>query len=191
MKDKVRSLLSSSRTEEKLIVKTESCLPDNSDKKYTKKVDKRQRLFARSRPPTSRVTTSLSHSPPASFVYSLFKTLSGGRLSVMSTARNLIRSCSGSLTVQHFARRTVANSPRIQFLAVGSRRFYSGDTEPSGEKSGGESKDASSPKNEPELSKQLEEVADLKVCIFFRDRWHFAVDICPVDSATVSPGRLY
>ena len=129
--------------------------------------------------PTSRATVSLRF-PPAS---SLFKTLSGGQPSVMNTTRNLIRSCSGSLTVQHLARRTVANSPRTQFLAVGSRRLYSEDAKPSGRKSEEESKDAGPSKDESESFKQLavkeEEVADLKVCLFFRDRWHSVADICP------------
>ena len=84
----------------------------------------------------------------------------------MNTTRNLIRSCSGSLTVQHLARRTVANSPRTQFLA---RRFYSEDAKPSEQKSEEESKDAGPSKDESGLSKQLtakeEEVADLKVCL--------------------------
>ena len=101
----------------------------------------------------------------------------------MNATRNLIRSCSGSLAVQHLARRTVANSPRTQFLAVGSRRFYSEDAKPSEQKNGEESKDAGPSKDESEFSKQLvakeEEVADLKVCLFFRDRWHSVADICP------------
>jgi len=84
----------------------------------------------------------------------------------MNSARNLIRSCSGSLTVQHLARRTVANSPRTQFMAIGSRRFYSEDAQPSEQKSEGESKDAGPSKDGSEFSKQLaakeEEVADLK-----------------------------
>ena len=113
----------------------------------------------------------------------------------MNTTRNLIRSCSGSLAVQHFARRTVASSPRTQFLAVGSRRFYSEDTKPSERKREGESKDAGPSKDESEFSIQLaakeEEVTDLKVCIFFRDRWHSVTDICSVESAKVSSGRLY
>lgn len=101
----------------------------------------------------------------------------------MNTARNLVRSCSGSLTVQHLARRAVTNSPRTQFLAVGSRRFYSEDTKPSEQKSEGERKDSGSSMDESELSKQLavkeEEVADLKVCLFLCDRWHSVADICP------------
>ena len=92
----------------------------------------------------------------------------------MNTTRNLIRSCSGSLTVQHLARRTVANSPRTQFLAVGSRRFYSEDAKPSEQKSEEESKDVGPSKDESEFSKRLaakeEEVTDLKVCLLFRDR---------------------
>jgi len=84
----------------------------------------------------------------------------------MNTTRNLIRSCSGSLAVQHFARRTVANSPRTQFLAVGSRRFYSEDTKPSEQKSEEGNKDAGPSKDESEFSKQLtakeQEVTDLK-----------------------------
>ena len=92
----------------------------------------------------------------------------------MNPTRNLIRSCSGSLTVQHLARRTVANSPRTQFLAVGSRRFYSEDTKPSEQKSEGENEDAGPSKGASEFSKQLaakeEEVADLKVSLFLHDR---------------------
>lgn len=92
----------------------------------------------------------------------------------MNTTRNLVRSCSGSLTVQHFARRTVANSPRTQFLAVGSRRLYSEDTRPSEQKSEGENKEAGPSKDEPEFSKRLaakeEEVTDLKVSLF---SWRF------------------
>ena len=92
----------------------------------------------------------------------------------MNPARNLIRSCSGSLAVQHLARRTVANSPRTQLLAVGSRRFYSEDAKPSEQKSEGENKDAGPSRAESESSKQLaakeEEVTDLKVCLFLRDR---------------------
>jgi len=84
----------------------------------------------------------------------------------MNPTRNLIRSCSGSLTVQHLARRTVANSPRTQLLAVGSRRFYSEDAKSSEQKSEGETKDVGPSKDESEFSKQLaakeEEVADLK-----------------------------
>ena len=101
----------------------------------------------------------------------------------MNTTRNLIRSCSGSLAVQHFARRTVASSPRTQFLAVGSRRFYSEDTKPSEQKREEGNKDAGPSKDESEFPKQLaakeQEVADLKVCLFFRDRWHSVADICP------------
>jgi len=100
----------------------------------------------------------------------------------MNPTRNLIRSCSGSLTVQHLARRTVANSPRTQFL-VGSRRFYSEDTKPSEQKSEGENKDAGPSKDRSEFSKQLaakeEEVADLKVCLFLHDRWHSITDVGP------------
>lgn len=85
----------------------------------------------------------------------------------MNPTRNLIRSCSGSLTVRHLARRTVANSLRTQSLAVNSRRFYSEDAKPSERGSEGESKDAGPSKAESELSKQLatkeEEVTDLKV----------------------------
>jgi hypothetical protein len=95
----------------------------------------------------------------------------------MNATRNLIQSFSGSLTVQHLARRTVANSPRIHFLAIGSRRCYSEDSKPSERKGEGESKDTASSKDESELSKKLavkeEEVADLKVSLFFRDRWPF------------------
>ena len=101
----------------------------------------------------------------------------------MNPTRNLIRSCSGSLNVQHLARRTVANSPRTQFLTVGSRRFYSEDAKPSEQKTEEESKCAGPSKDESESSKQLaakvEEVADLKVCLFFRDRPHSVADICP------------
>lgn len=128
-----------------------------------------------SRLPTSRAPASLLRFPPASFLSLPLQTLSGGRPSVMNTTRNLIRSCSGSLTVQHLARRTAASSPRTQFLAVGSRRFYSEGANPSGQESEGGSKDPDSSKTESELSKQLaakeEEVADLKVCLFLRDRW--------------------
>ena len=89
----------------------------------------------------------------------------------MNATRNLIRSCSGSFTVQHFARRTVANPPHTQFLVVGSRRFYSEDTRPSEQKSEGEIKDAGSSKDESGFSKKLaakeEEVTDLKVCLSF------------------------
>jgi len=64
------------------------------------------------------------------------------------------------------ARRTVANSPRTQFLAAGSRRFYSEDSKPSEQKGEGGNNDPGSSKGESELSKQLgakeEEVADLK-----------------------------
>jgi hypothetical protein len=98
----------------------------------------------------------------------------------MNATRNLLRSCSGSLTVQHLARRTVASSPRTQLLVVGSRRFYSEDAKPSERKSEGESNDAGPSKGESELSKQLatkeEEVVDLKVCPFLRDRSHSAAD---------------
>ena len=101
----------------------------------------------------------------------------------MNPTRNLVRSCSGSLTARHLARRTVANSPRTQLLAVGSRRFYSEDAKPSEQKSEGENKDAGPSKDGSELSKQLaakeEEVADLKVCLLLRDRSHFVTDILP------------
>ena len=115
--------------------------------------------------------------------HSLLNTLSGGRPSAMNSTRNLIRSCSGSLAVQHLARRTAANSPRTQLLAVGSRRFYSEDTKPSEQRSEGENKDAGPSKDESEFSKQLavkeEEVADLKVCLFLHDRWHSIADVVP------------
>lgn len=88
----------------------------------------------------------------------------------MNTTRNLVRSCSGSLAIQHLARRAIANPTRIQFLAAGSRRFYSEDARPSEQKSEGESKDAGPSKEESEFSKRIaakeEEVADLKVCPF-------------------------
>lgn len=97
----------------------------------------------------------------------------------MNATRNLFLSFSGSLTVQHLARRTVANSPRTHFLAIGSRRFYSEDSKPSERKSGGESKDGASLKDESEFSKQLavkeQEVSDLKVSVFVRDRWPSAL----------------
>jgi len=84
----------------------------------------------------------------------------------MNTTRSLVRSCSSALTVQHLARRTAASSPRTQFLAVGSRRFYSEDAKPSEQKSEGETKDPGPSKDESELSKRLtakeEEVVDLK-----------------------------
>jgi molecular chaperone GrpE len=87
------------------------------------------------------------------------------------------------LTVQRFARPIVANSPRIQFLPVGSRRFYSEDIKSSEQKSEGKNKNAGSSKDESEFSKQLaakeEEVTDLKVCLFSCDRWHSVADICP------------
>ncbi|KAF9653140.1 GrpE-domain-containing protein [Thelephora ganbajun] len=84
----------------------------------------------------------------------------------MNSTRNLIRSCSGSLTVQHLARRTVVNSPCTQFLAVGSRRFYSEDAKPSEQGGEGESTDAGPSEDGSEFSKQLaakeEELANLK-----------------------------
>ena len=120
---------------------------------------------------------------PCPSSHSLFKTLSGGRPSAMNPTRNLIRSCSGSLTVQHLARRTVANSPRTQLPAVGSRRFYSEDTKPSEQKSEGENRDAGPSKDASEFSKQLtakeEEVSDLKVCLFLHDQWHSITDVGP------------
>ena len=88
----------------------------------------------------------------------------------MNTTRNLIRSWSGSLAVQHLVRQSVLSSPRAQSLGVRSRRFYSEDTKPSEQKGEGESKDAGPSKEESEFSKRIaakeEEVADLKVCPF-------------------------
>lgn len=113
----------------------------------------------------------------------------------MNTTRTLIRSCSGSLSARHLARRTVANAPRTQFLAVGSRRFYSEDSKPSEQKDEGGNKDPGSSKGESEFSRQLaakgEEVADLKVCFSFFVIGGIQSLTSVPESAAVPSGRLY
>lgn len=159
---------------ERIIAKAESCPSDN--RRENKREKLRDPAFVR---PFSAYRRHVQSRPSCTFLlrpssHSLFKTLSGGRPSAMNPTRSLIRSCSGLLTVQHLARRTVASSPHTQLLAVGSRRFYSEDANPSEQKGEGENKDPGPSKGESEFSKQLaakeEEVADLKVCPFLCDR---------------------
>lgn len=195
MKDEAKSRLPSSRTEEKVIAKNESCLPDNASKKIRGKG-----FWRNDRGPVSACRRHVQPRPTCAFhphpsFHPLFKTLSGSRPSAMNTTRNLIRSCSGSLSTRHLARRTVANSPRTQFLAAGSRRFYSEDSKPSEQKGEGGNNDPGSSKGESELSKQLgakeEEVADLKVCFFSFLIGSIQSLTSVPESATVPSGRLY